>query len=542
MATPKERDLFSRALNADWDSRVEFFKRFVWENSRVRRLGVGCSNMDDFLHDVFTNILRTAHSFDLDENLGEWVEYVATWTALERRRMRDSNGPDAARVRLCASMERDEPGNRGRLSAYHPPKNGPADTLTAWLSSTLGEPQFTVLSASSKTNATLEDAASAAGRQLNTAGPMVVKAVDRMSRFFGAPPPLNQDLEPVFAWMVRMDASVSKGDPGKLKGRIQSMNLDPTFYAVTPEMRRLGLSVPSEVRTMVLWDAARSSEAPNEPLREHLAQCRYCSDLLRALLRLHQALKSPPDVDFLICPGACTLLDRRADTEDTFDRHLEQCTACQHERTRAKEEVETGARAERKPGKIPTTRIAWITAGLLIVIAAVVFLRSSRGEVDAGAAAKSEQPAIVKPPAPHVTVNPRYAGLSQMVNVSDPKLMESVLPRNRKAVYSLISQMSAGEFTEARLILTALADDDPGAQLLESFILYQLNATDEAYGAMLRAESMPPPNSFRCWTTMQSAINVGDLPVVRREAQHLSADPAYAARAKDLLSRVEARK
>src|SRR5487761_1928974 len=102
MSKPKDLDIFARSLSGDWESRNELFKRFVWGNSRVRRLGLRYGQLDDFLHDCFTNLLRTGHQFNKEQDLDDWVESVAAWTALERQRLRDV---DEGQVRLCAGGE-----------------------------------------------------------------------------------------------------------------------------------------------------------------------------------------------------------------------------------------------------------------------------------------------------------------------------------------------------------------------------------------------------------------------------------------------------
>src|ERR1700733_7736328 len=108
MSATQDLDIFKRSLAGDRRARMEFFKKFILENSHVRAYGVAYRQMDDFLHDCFANVLRTGHTFAEEQDLGDWVESVAAWTALERRRFRDSgNTSVTGRVRLCAGIEGD---------------------------------------------------------------------------------------------------------------------------------------------------------------------------------------------------------------------------------------------------------------------------------------------------------------------------------------------------------------------------------------------------------------------------------------------------
>lgn len=299
-----KRDLLVKSLSGDWRSRAELYKRSVHANARIRCLcvGVPCPDVNDFLHDCFANILRTGHSFNQEDSFSEWVKSVAVWTALERDRKRDFDGAgDRAFVRLCA-VEGDEPAGRERLTSYVPPRSDADDSLSSRMATLVGEPEYTLLLARSTANTTWEDAAAAAGRSINTIGPMLVRAVDRLSRCFGAPPPLNEDLEPVFPDVRPEDPTAGKTEQLQPAGRVVSMQLDRPFYPVTSEMRKIGLSLPSEVRTIALWDAARTSGLPATPLREHLDQCHYCSEVLRSLRLYATSDTQQGDCRFCLLP------------------------------------------------------------------------------------------------------------------------------------------------------------------------------------------------------------------------------------------------
>jgi hypothetical protein len=544
MANPKDLDILKRSLSGDWASRVEFFKKFFWANADIRRIGGAYRNVDDFLHDCFTNAMRTGHSYNEEESLDAWVESVVAWTALERERFRN---PEAAgktgRIRMCAATEGDESGSRARLSSYVPPRSGDQDSLTSRIASLVGEPQYTLLSTLGVQKKTWEEAAAAAGRPMNTIGPLSLRTVDRLARFFGAPPPLNDDLEPIFSWVIREDAKARHSDPEKPKGRVVSMQLDPAFYSPSPELRKIGLSVPSEVRTVNLWQAAMSSAPPPDALRDHLARCNYCTDVLRALLLMQQALESGPAADFLLCPGGVTLGSTSEHEHEPLDQHLAECTLCRSERAGLLHEgEEQDANSQSQPAMSSTHKIAWAAAALLILGVGGYF--AAHQFVHPSAAAVPTAPPVTAeaPEPPQVAINPRYKDLSQPIMVTDIRWLQSVLPENRSIFNHAIDRMQNGYVADARMETSGIADRDPGGLMLYAVILYRQNSTSEGYAAVLKAEAMPPRNSFRCWTTLQCALIVGDLKIVEREVDHLSKDPEYAQKAKDLLARAKAQK
>lgn len=539
MTNAKDLYIFNRSFSGDWQSRIDLFKKFIWDNPRVRPLAAGQQNQDDFLHDCFTNVLRTGHAFGQGQDLGDWIESVAAWTALERRRFRDESATEATRpVRLCAGPEGDEPGGRSRLASYVPPRSGPEDTLRSRISALVGEPQFTLLSQRAIEGSTWEELAASAGKPRGTIGPMLVRAVDFLCRFFGAPPPLNDDLEPVFTAVVRADASTTHGDPLKPKGRIHSMQLDPGFYALTPEMRQIGLAVPAAVRTVTLWDAARSSFPPNEALRDHLAQCSYCADLLRAMLLMQRALQRSAEADFQLCPGGFTLLNIADDEPgEAFNRHLDACDACREELSRARGAEERSEKSAPQPSESGWgKKVAWAAA--LLVVLGGAYMAGSR--IFKPADQPVLQSSVPESPTPEVKSDPRYNGIAQAVAVNDPRWLTSVLPQNRRRFSELLDLIQQGQLGEASIGASGLVGQDPGIQMLYARLQYQLKGMGDGYRELLKAEAMPPRNSFRCWVTLQGAIILGDKKTATREVEHLSADPEYAGNAKTLLARMRA--
>jgi len=542
MVDPKELDIFSRSLSGDRQARVELFKKYIWENSRVRRLANGFRSPDDFLHDCFSNVLRASHSFNKDESLSDWVESVAAWTSVERQRFRDNTNPEeAGRVRLYATQEGDEAKNRSRLDSYAPPYTGKDDSAVSRLAKFAGEAPFALVSKRGIENRTWEAIAEESGKPLNTIGPAAVKAVDRIIRLCGAPPPLNADLEPVFASAARRDASSTGGDPSKPRGRIQAMQLDPAFYAVTPQMRKIGLTVPSEVRTMVLWDAARASTPPEPGLQDHLAKCSYCTDVLRALLLMQQILQKAPSGDFLLCPGGFTLLHTVGGTYAPLDQHLAECELCRKERDRLLNLDD--AEAENRPSVLASAsvmnlrmKIACAVAGVLLILAGGYFMRRPQ----APAPPKLTEVSKPEPPPPPLVPTERYRSLVQNVEVNDPRWMAAVLPENRPTFRLVLDEMQSGHLARAEVVASGLSERDPGWMMLYSVILYRRLATAEGYRAMQKSEAMSPRQPFRCWAMMQCAFLAGDMKAAERETEHLASDPDFGPRAKALLARAKA--
>lgn len=530
MSKAKDLDLFKRSLRGDWQSRMILFQRFLWKSTRVRRFGANCPNIDDFLHDSFTNVLLAGHSYHSGQDFGEWVDSVAAWTALDRQRLRTGDS-----IRMCAGIEGDEPDNRPRLASYVPPGSGSSDSVAERIAALIGEPNYTLLMRRGVENKTWEDVA--AGQPLTGIGLTLVRTVGRLSRFFGAPPPLNDDLEPVFAWAVTEDAAVTHGDPLKPKGRIISMHLDPSFYAPTPEMRAIGLSVPSEVRTIALWDAARASTPPDTNLKQHLENCRYCAELLHSLILMQQALHSDPSVKFLLCPGGFTLVNTNNGEVPAFDRHLAECAVCRQEREPALDRVELSSEQQK-------SRMRWLKGGGWAAAALILLGGAYLGykQFSKPAAEQLEtQLTLAEAPAPAIAVDTRYKDLAQLISLRDPRFLNSALPRNQMQLYQALKMMESGNLPEGMMLAAEYKSQDPGARLLFGVGLYVQDKAVDGYREVLASEAMSPRNAFRCWATMQCALMIGDMKVVERETDHLASDPEFGPRAKELLARARAR-
>ena len=531
MSLETERALLAQALGGNGQSRVDLYLKFVHKNPRIRRLGVGYGNPDDFLHDCFTNALRFSQAIPEEERFANWVESVAAWTALEAERLRHVDSSIAgSRVRMCAAAECDEAG--ARLDSYVPPRSGPEDSLPARLANVFGAPQFVLLRNRIIKNETWDESAATAEKPVEAIGPMLVRAVDRLARFFGAPPPLNSDLEPVFAHASALDANAKGTNPLDPTGRVESMQLDSSFYTVTPEMRRIGLKLPSEVRTVVLWGAATEPAGADEGVQGHLAKCRYCSEVMRALVPVQHALMAGGKTEFLLCPGASTLMQDPDDTGEAVEQHLAECATCRVEQSRAFSNLVRESRVVTR-----WQRVA------LSVAAAVVMVCMVAGGYHL-ATKRSASFSLDSADEPQGGFSNKYMDLFQPISLDDPRLLASVLPRDQFRFMEALLDFKQGLAPRAKLKAEFLANkrNDPGARLLYASCLYQEGLVKSGYRAMKEAEATQPRSPFRCWATLQSALAAGDKPVAEREIGHLSGDADFGAGAKVIQAKLAARK
>lgn len=535
MANPTELDLFRRSLAGDRRARTELYKKYVHGSSRVSRLASGYSSYNDFLHDTYNNLLRTGHSWDSEESLTRWVESVAVWTALINERQRDMHARGAqGEIRMCAEVEGEDVVHGEVLAAYAPPLLGMEDSPAARVLALLSGDERTIFQKRAIENASWEATAIAAGKPLNAVGQIFARLTTRLSRLFGAPPLMDDDLVPVVSRVF--------AKPMKPEGRAISLQLDNAFYSLSPEMQAIGLKTAYEARMVVLWDAAQQSVPPAEPLRAHLDKCHYCADLLRALILMQQALATQPGIPFLLCPGAFNLANAPDLVHEAFDQHLAQCPACRTERTRALDGDVTSETDEQDPTQGVRKRLAWAVAAILILalgsFAAYRYSASRRAD-----ATTAEMRLTSDKPHATVAIDPRYKDLVRDVPLDEARVLASVLPAHRAAVKFALNQFSLNNVSQALMVSEKVAQkgDDPGAQMLYAMSLFKTKLMTDAYREMLKSEAMAPRQSMRCWIMLQFALVVGDRPVIEREAQHLAKDPEYAARVKDIIARVRAR-
>jgi len=536
MASPTELDIFSRSLGGDRRARTELFKKYVRDSSRVCRLGSGYSDMSDFLQDTFNNLLRTGHSWDSEISLSQWVESVAVWTALLNERQRDMTARGAkGEIRMCAEIEGEDATHAEVLDRYSPPLLGSDDSPRSRLLAVLSDPERVVFQKRALENATWEETAAAAGKPLTAVGPVFVRAAACLARLCGAPPPMDDDLIPVFAR--------ASADPQKPEGRAISLRLDAAFYTVTPENRKIGLATSYDARLLMLWETAASATPPSDELHRHLDQCHYCTDLLRALILMQRALVCPPGVPFYLCPGSFTLANAPDMVREAFDQHLTQCAVCREERTQViegqtpRQAQDAAANASAGAGK----RMAWVVAALLVLgigsFAGYRYFAARNAEAKTGTALSD---ALLTPT---VAVDPRYSDLVQNVPLEDARIMASILPQNRATVKFAIDQFSLGQVSQSLVVSSQLANTgDPGAQMIYAMCLYKTGLMTDGYREMLRSESMSPRESFRCLVMFQFALMVGDHATMDREVQHLEADPSYRDQVQKIMEKVRARR
>ena len=534
MASPTDLDIFARSLGGDRRARTELYRKFVHDSSRVKRVGAGYDDLNDFLQDVFNNLLRTGQSWDRHGSLSEWVESVAGWTALAHDRQQAMAGGEKGAIRMCAEVEGEDATRREKLSAYAPPQQGADDSPSVRILSLLGDGDQQVFRKRAMEKATWEETATAAGKPLGAIGPIFARALGRVARLFGAPPPMADDLVPVFsrAWV----------DPSKPEGRAISLQLDAAFYKLTPEMQKLGLATSYDARMLELWEAAGQSTPPGEALSNHLQQCHYCTSLLRSLILLQEALKSAPGAEFRLCPGSFTLAHFEDASRAAFEEHLAQCSSCRDERTQVQEgQAPAGVREEQAEtskagaGKM----IAWTIAALLVIGVASFFgyRYYSQREVSPLDAQK------IDPQTPTVGPSQKYLDLVQNVPLEDAQVMASVKPENRPYVKYAIDRFSLGQTDSALAVSSTLAAqrNDPGVQMVYAMSLYRNHMYTDGYREMLKSEAMQPRDSFRCWIMFQFSLLVGEKKIFQREAEHLSQDPQYRDKVKPILEKALAR-
>jgi DNA-directed RNA polymerase specialized sigma24 family protein len=521
MVSPIELDIFTRSLGGDRRARTELYKKYLQSSSRVCRLGSGHPDLNDFLHDCFSNLLRTGYAWDKETGLSDWVESVAVWTALMTERQRDMGARGAkGAIRMCAEVEGDK---REVLSSYAPPQ-GAEDSPASLILALLGEPEMTVFRTRALEKRSWEETSAAASRPINAVGPAFARAVSRLARLFGAPPPIDDDLEPVFARAA--------ADPLKPEGRAISMQLDNAFYTITPEMQKVGLTTSYDARTVMLWNTAASATPPADALRKHLDDCHYCTDLLRALILMQQALLCGPGVEFHLCPGSFTLSNSLDLARDAFDQHLAQCSICREERTQVLEgqapKLAEGEDAAASAGA--GKRLLWASAALVVVAAAsfggyryFAGTRAAPPPVETSAVAKNENLT------PTVSIDRRYRKLVKDIPFDRDRIMASVRPENRAVARYAADQFSLGQISLALTVSSQFMAkrQDPGMQMIYAMCLYNSHLPTDGYREMLRSEAMSPRETYRCWVLFEFALMVGDRAVLDREAEHLSADPKY---------------
>jgi len=529
MANLSELDLFIRSVSGDWWARTQLYEKYVFGSKRVTRLATGSSSLDDFRHDCLTNLLHTGDSWDKEGNLSSWIESVAAWTALGDERRRDMQiRRSQAEIRMCAEIEGDKFAHRSVIAAYAPPVAGPDDLPLHRLAAAMSDTEKAIFLKVVVENRTFIEAATVVGRQPTAVGPIFARLISNMARIFGAPPIMEEDLIPVVSRLAE--------DPSRPVGRAKSIELDTAFYSLTPHMRAIGLTTAYEARILTLWE---QMAAPSIDLQHHLDNCNYCADVHRSLQLMFRALSIPLGTEFRLCPGAFTLATIPDMEREAFDQHLTQCAICQEERTLLLDGHGTRqakSASQTHGAKLGSRSILWALIGVaLLVVAGFIgghhyIVARKSPDVDLG-----NQTTVVG--------SERYQGLAQEVAVDDPAVLAMILPKNRVLIGAALGRVSTGYQSAALAISARVAQEnsDPGAQVVYAMSLLKAGMLTDAYREMLKAESMEPRESLRCWIMLQFALNVADGMIIEREVQDLSRDPNYRTKSEQILARVRER-
>jgi DNA-directed RNA polymerase specialized sigma24 family protein len=536
MANASEIDLLTRSLSGDRRARIELYKKQFRDNSRVAKLAADYPDRSDFFHDCFTNFLRGSRTWDKEGTLASWVERIAAGTAMERTRAAGLRAQiEHGAVRLCAEVEVED----GRsLERYSPPSTIEDNSPLVCMADLLDELQAAVFQKRVIEKAGWEETAEALGKPLAAIGPAFCRVLGRVSRLTGAPPPVEEDLEPVFGRTAK--------DPTIPEGRQITIQLDPIFYTVTPELRKIGLNTSLEARSVVLWEAAISAEPPGAALQDHLNQCHYCADLLKSFLLLQEVLGVSAD-NLIFCPSACSLAVTPEKTRANFDEHCAQCTFCAAERAEMLHGEVPKAPDQPKPPKLkgepsPRKRLAAMAAALaaLILIPAGIYTYNVRSRE----VAEKQAPAAQHSDLLTVMVDPRLSKFVENVSLDQEahdRVLESALPANKEAVRKALGPFSLGEYDISKDMIEPVAEktNDPSAHLLYAMSLIHTGMMSDAYREMMTAESILPRDSLRCWIMLQFSVMVGEMTTAKREVEHLANDPKYGPRAKKLWERIQ---
>lgn len=526
MANASEIDLFTRSLGGGRRARIELYKKYLRDNPRAVSKAASYPDPTDFLHDCFTNLLRGGKTWNTDGTLASWTEKVVSWTAMERTRAADLKAQiEKGTVRLCAEVECDD---ARALEQYCPPSIVNADSPQAHIADLLDEFQSAVFKKRIE-GADWEETARSLEKPLTAIGPAFCRALGRTSRLTGAPPPIEEDHDPVFTRSAK--------DPTVPEGRSVTIQLDPGFYTITPELGKIGINTSREARSVVLWEAAISADPPGAALQAHLDECHYCADLFHSFSLLHKLI-AMTEGGLIFCPSAYSLATTPEKTRAVFDEHCAQCKLCAAERAamlggQALEPPAPAKPAKSKEEPSPQKRLALLAGALaaliLIPTTAYFFVGKSRGTAERGSATTHSDVPTVMPDA-------RFTKLIEDVKLDDEaqeSVMRAALPENKSAVREALRQFSLGNFDVANAMIQPLAEktNDPSAHLLYAMALNHTGLMNDAYREMLAAERIAPRDPLRCWIMLQFSLMVAELETTKREVGHL-ADTKYGPKAK----------
>jgi len=288
--------------------------------------------------------------------------------------------------------------------------------------------------------------------------------------------------------------------------------------------RSLGIATAEQVRYELLWRTAESS-IPSE----HAARCPACAALLESFTRLRSILVVPADsgtVAFARCPDARAIADYQSgeltgEAVRFVRDHLRQCGPC-------REDLAFLARSqEPRERTLPARRRV-----LLMAIAAAALL--------AAVIPWKRGPDTPKPEKLNFTPSSRYASLAQMPALDRAELLRESPQSHHPQLEQVLDAYEKGEFSKAADYAGVMANvlEDPSAEYMLAMSLYRQNKMPQAYQAIKAAERIKPETAYRCYTTLQFALLLGDKDTVIREARHASADPEYTPHCRDVLTKL----
>jgi hypothetical protein len=216
-----------------------------------------------------------------------------------------------------------------------------------------------------------------------------------------------------------------------------------------------------------------------------------------------------------------------ADVHQKVGNHLRQCRTCASE-------LKWLARAEKRSQRpvliTPRARmIALLAAAAVLVIGGVIFVSvKSRGTYT---------------PIEDTVYSTRYRDLARLPLLDRNDLINSA-PASHWA--ALDRAMSALELNDTRRAVGLAArlinsQDEPAAEYVLGRALYREHMVSASEEALLKAERMSPPSSYRCWTALQMGLILANKPVIMRECDHLAKDPQYGEQVQKILEEVKKR-
>ncbi|MDQ6678500.1 MAG: zf-HC2 domain-containing protein [Acidobacteriota bacterium] len=301
------------------------------------------------------------------------------------------------------------------------------------------------------------------------------------------------------------------------------MCIDQGQFEPDEYWRSLGVVTAEQVRQELLWRAAESG-IPSE----HAARCPGCASLLESLTRL-RAILLPADegqVAVARCPDAHAIAGYQSGelagkSAQLVREHLKECSPCREDLAFLARSQEPRERA------LPMRRRV-----LLMAVAAAALLATvipwKRG------------PDTAKPEKLDFTPSSRYASLAQMPPLDRAELLRESPRSHHPQLERVLDAYEKGEFSKAGEYAGVMANvvEDPSAEYMLAMALYRQNKMPQAYQAIKVAERIKPETAYRCYTTLQFALLMGDRNTVIREAGHASAEPEYAPRCRDVLTRI----